>query len=90
MVAVSQDMAPQSSVSAFLAAHEIAQLGAYHDLEMALTSALGVQVMPTSVLYDAAGKEVWRFTGDLDWTGPEAALAAGRANLVDDSPATAC
>jgi thiol-disulfide isomerase/thioredoxin len=73
VVAVSQDMAPQSSVSAFLAAHEIGDLGAYHDPEMALTSALGVQIMPTSVLYDAAGKEVWRFTGDLDWTGVEAA-----------------
>ena len=57
VVAVSQDMAPQSSVTAFLAAHEIGELGAYHDPEMALTSALGVQVMPTSVLYDAAGKE---------------------------------
>ena len=84
VVAVSQDMAPQSSVTAFLAAHEIGELGAYHDPEMALTSALGVQVMPTSVLYDAAGKEVWRFTGDLDWTGPEAARL-----LAESSPATA-
>ena len=82
VVAVSQDMAPQSSVSAFLAAHEIGELGAYHDPEMALTSALGVQIMPTSVLYDAAGKEVWRFTGDLDWTGAEA-----KALLAEVSPA---
>ena len=39
---------------------------------MALTSALGVQIMPTTILYDAGGKEVWRFTGDLEWTGAEA------------------
>lgn len=72
VIAVSQDMAPHSSVTAFLAEHKIANLGAYHDAEMGLTSALGVQIMPTTVLYDAAGKEVWRFTGDLDWTSAEA------------------
>ena len=84
VVAISQDTAPQNSVAAFLAAHEIGQLGAYHDPEMALTSALGVQVMPTSVLYDAEGKEIWRFTGDLDWAGTEAARL-----LAESSRATA-
>jgi hypothetical protein len=28
--------------------------------------------MPTTILYDAEGKEVWRYVGDLDWTGEEA------------------
>lgn len=79
VIAVSQDMAPRSSVTAFLATHKIANLGAYHDPEMELTSALAVQVMPTSVLYDAAGKEVWRFTGDLDWTSAEAERLLGEA-----------
>ncbi|MCY7338846.1 MAG: TlpA family protein disulfide reductase [Sphingomonas bacterium] len=72
VVAVSQDIGPQSSVKAFLAQHKIADLGAFHDPEMALTSALDVQVMPTTVYYDAAGKEVWRYVGDLDWTSAEA------------------
>jgi hypothetical protein len=40
--------------------------------------------MPTTILYDAAGKEVWRFTGDLDWTGAEA-----KALLAEASPAAA-
>jgi hypothetical protein len=46
---------------------------------MALSGALHVQVMPTSIYYDASGKEIWRYTGDLDWTGPQAAklLAEG-------------
>ena len=66
--------AEQAPVDAFLgAARSIGRFAAYHDPDMALTSALGVQVMPTTILYDAAGKEVWRYTGDLDWTGPEAA-----------------
>jgi hypothetical protein len=40
---------------------------------MNLTSALNIQVMPTTILYDAEGKEVWRYVGDLDWTSVEAA-----------------
>ena len=80
VLAISQDMdAPHASVEAFLKAHKITTLDPYQDPKMALSGALGVEVMPTSVLYDAQGREVWRYTGDLDWTGPEAAklLAEG-------------
>jgi len=80
VIAVSQDMAPQSSVDAFLADKKIGRFAAFHDQEMALASALAVQVMPTTILYDAEGKEVWRYVGDLDWTSAEAAklLSEGR------------
>ena len=73
VIAVSQDSAPRGSVDAFLADKHLARFAAFRDPDMALTSALGVQIMPTTILYDAAGREVWRFTGDLDWTGAEAA-----------------
>ncbi len=73
VIAVSQDMAPKTSVDAFLESKQISRFAAFHDPEMALSSALGVQVMPTTILYDAASKEVWRYTGDLDWSGAEAA-----------------
>ena len=73
IIAVSQDMAPQGSVEAFLGERDIGRFAAFHDPDMKLTSALGVQVMPTTILYDAEGKEVWRYVGDLDWTSPEAA-----------------
>ena len=72
VIAVSQDMAPKASVDAFLADKKIGRFAAFHDPEMGLSSALGVQTMPTSVLYDAQGREVWRYVGDLDWTGAEA------------------
>ncbi len=72
VIAVSQDMGPQSSVDAFLASKKVGRFAAYHDPDMALSSALGVQVMPTTILYDAAGKEVWRYTGDMDWMSAEA------------------
>ena len=72
IIAVSQDMAPQGSVEAFLGERDIGRFAAYHDADMKLSSALGIQIMPTTVLYDAEGKEVWRYVGDLDWTGEEA------------------
>jgi thiol-disulfide isomerase/thioredoxin len=83
VVAVSQDMGPQPSVEAFLKSHNIAALEAYHDPKMALSGALGPDtVLPTSILYDANGKEVWRYVGDLDWTGADAAKLLGEAGAT--------
>ena len=81
VIAVSQDMAPKASVDAFLAGKKISRFAAFHDAEMGLSGALGAQVLPTSVLFDAEGREVWRYVGDLDWTSEEAAklLAEARA-----------
>ena len=80
VVAVSEDSGPQASVEAFLKKLNVRDLGAYHDPKSALSAALGPDtVLPTTILYDATGKEVWRYVGDLDWTSPEAAklLAEG-------------
>lgn len=81
VAAISQDSGPHASVAAFLDAHQIANLDAYQDPNMALSGALGVEIMPTSVLYDAYGREVWRYVGGLDWTSAAAArlLAEGGA-----------
>ncbi len=81
VIAVSQDMAPKTSVDAFLKGKGIGRFAAYHDPEMTLSSALNVQVMPTTILYDADGKEVWRYTGDLDWSGAEAAKLLAEAGV---------
>jgi len=80
VVAVSQDDGPHASVVAFLQANKITNLDAFQDSKMALSGALGPDtVLPTTILYDANGKEVWRYVGDLDWTSAEAAklLAEG-------------
>jgi thiol-disulfide isomerase/thioredoxin len=81
VVAISQDMGAHASVAAFLDSHKLANLEAYQDPKMALSGALGAEVLPTSILYDAHGREVWRYVGDLDWTSDEAAklLAEGGA-----------
>jgi thiol-disulfide isomerase/thioredoxin len=85
VIAVSQDMAPRASVDAFLEQLGIADLEAWHDPEMTLSGALGAQVLPTTIYYDAKGRELWRFVGDLDWTGPQAArlLAEAQANAAE-------
>ena len=83
VIAVSQDSGPQASVTAFLAKLNVKDLGAYHDPKMALSGALGPDtVLPTTMLFDATGKEVWRYVGDLDWTSPEAAKLLAEAGAA--------
>ncbi len=82
VIAVSQDSGPHPSVVAFLDKLKIEDLGAYQDSKMALSGALGPDtVLPTTILYDAKGKEVWRYVGDLDWTSPEAAKLLAEAGV---------
>ena len=82
VIVVSEDSGAQGSVKAFLDKLKAKNLAAYHDPEMKLTDALGVQTMPTTVLYDGAGQEVWRFIGDLDWTSAEAKALLAEAGPV--------
>lgn len=80
VIAVSQDSGPNASVIAFLQAHKITALKPYQDPKMGLSGALGPDtVLPTSILIDPNGKEVWRYVGDLDWTSPEAAKLLSEA-----------
>jgi len=79
LVALSQDMAERAKVASFLAERKIG-LDLYQDGEMAMSAALGVQILPTTILYGSDGREIWRFSGDLDWTGPEAAALLKEAH----------
>lgn len=79
VIAVSQDMAPRGSVDAFLDKNKLADLEVWHDPKMGLSSAAGAEVLPTTILYDAEGREVWRYVGDLDWNGEEAAKLLAEA-----------
>ncbi|HZF42567.1 MAG TPA: TlpA disulfide reductase family protein [Sphingomonadaceae bacterium] len=60
-------------IDAFFDRMQFRQLGAYLDADSTVMTQLGVSVLPTTILYDAAGREVWRVTGELDWTGARAA-----------------
>jgi thiol-disulfide isomerase/thioredoxin len=73
IVALSQDVGPIGSVSGFLTEHGIKTLETYQDAEMAMSDKAAAPVLPTSILYDSKGIEVWRFVGDRDWTSAAAA-----------------
>lgn len=81
VVEVSEDMGPRASVDAFLKQHGIDRLKSWQDPKSTLTTTLDAQVLPTTIYYDGKGREVWRYVGDLDWTGPDAAkLLAEKAS----------
>jgi thiol-disulfide isomerase/thioredoxin len=79
VMAVNQDSAPHASVEAFLKQHEIGRFAAFQDSKMALSGGFGAEVLPTTILLDSKGKEVWRYVGDLDWTSAEAAKLLSEA-----------
>jgi thiol-disulfide isomerase/thioredoxin len=78
VLALSQDMAAPAKVAAFLEERKL-ELEPFQDEEMAMSAALGANILPTTVLYGTDGKEIWRYTGDMDWTGPEAARLLSEA-----------
>jgi thiol-disulfide isomerase/thioredoxin len=79
VITVSQDMAGGTEVAEFLRDKGVTRLEPWLDPENDLAFRYGGGTLPTTIYYDASGHEVWRYVGDLDWTGPEAAamLAEG-------------
>ena len=73
VVAVSQDLDGRQKVTDFFAARGFIRLDPYLDGEMALMGALRLDTLPTTILYDAEGQEVWRMTGMAEWEGERAA-----------------
>ncbi|MEH3100139.1 TlpA family protein disulfide reductase [Sphingomonas adhaesiva] len=70
VIAVSQDMEP-AKATAFFAARKLPALALHLDPKLALSTAYAAN-LPTTILYGADGREIWRVTGDLDWTGAQA------------------
>ena len=68
--AVSQDMDPAKAL-AFLEKGQFIHLTPFLDPKLGLSTAYGAN-LPTTILYDSKGHELWRVTGDMDWTGAEA------------------
>jgi thiol-disulfide isomerase/thioredoxin len=73
VLAVSQDMEGQEAkVAAFFEERRLKSLEPYQDKQLGLMEKLNAEVLPTTLLYDSEGREVWRVTGAFDWTGAEA------------------
>jgi thiol-disulfide isomerase/thioredoxin len=79
VVTVSQDMQGADKVVPFFARNGFKSLEPWLDPQAELGFALGGAQLPTTVLYDASGKELWRVTGEFDWSGEEARAAIDEA-----------
>jgi thiol-disulfide isomerase/thioredoxin len=79
VLTVSQDSETSGKVSSFFDQRGIKRLEAWLDPENALTDFYRVSSLPTTILYDARGREVWRFAGPRDWGDADSAklLAEG-------------
>jgi thiol-disulfide isomerase/thioredoxin len=73
VIPISQDMDGREKVDIFFAKAKLKTIEPYMDPKLALMDALGTQVLPTTILFDAQGREVWRVVGDEDWQGARAA-----------------
>lgn len=80
VVTVSQDFKGADEVKPFFAAQHFMHLEPWLDTDNVLGMTLGGgnAVLPTTVLYDAQGKEVWRVVGGYDWSSAEARSEIGK------------
>jgi thiol-disulfide isomerase/thioredoxin len=78
VIAVSQDMQGAEKVTPFFAAKKFTTLKPYLDPKLGLSLAYQAN-LPTTILYDSAGKEVWRMTGGYEWN------TSAAAKLIDEA-----
>lgn len=71
IVTVSQDSADPQKVGAFLKDRGLSHLPAWLDPKNDLSFHYSTGTLPTSIYYDAQGREVWRYVGERDWTDAE-------------------
>ena len=72
VIAISQDMKGRPAVDAWWKDQGFALLKPYLDQKADMSFAIGGGTLPTTILYDAQGKEVWRYSGSMDWTSSAA------------------
>jgi thiol-disulfide isomerase/thioredoxin len=73
VVTVSQDgKEGPTKVPAYFAEAKFAHLEPWLDVKQDLGFSMNIGAMPTTILYDAEGKEVARVVGEYDWKGAEA------------------
>ena len=71
VITVSQDLDGRQAVDPFWTMQGFTTLQPYTDSQNNLLTALGGNPqLPTSILYDAKGQEVWRLVGPTEWTDP--------------------
>ncbi|WP_168454436.1 TlpA family protein disulfide reductase [Sphingopyxis microcysteis] len=79
VIAVAQDLQGAAVVDPWFQKAGLKALQPYLDPENGLLDAAN-SALPTSIFYDAEGREIWRVVGAIDWQGDEAKalLAEGK------------
>jgi thiol-disulfide isomerase/thioredoxin len=72
VLVVSQDLEGAEKVTPFFQKAQFKALQPYLDTQVGLSTHYGVN-LPTTILYDSQGREVWRVSGDMEWDGATAA-----------------
>ncbi|MFN3425811.1 MAG: TlpA family protein disulfide reductase [Novosphingobium meiothermophilum] len=73
VLTVSQDIDGAAKVSQLFAQRKFSRLEPWLDGENNLGFFYQTGMLPTTILYDREGKEVWRMIGAHDWSGPRTA-----------------
>ncbi|MGH6651457.1 MAG: TlpA family protein disulfide reductase [Sphingopyxis sp.] len=71
VIAVAQDLQGAAIVDPWFQKAGLSTLQPYIDPQNNLLLAYN-SALPTTILYDAEGREVWRIIGAIDWQGAEA------------------
>lgn len=79
VVTVSQDMSGTEKVAAFIKERGGDNLEPWIDPQGELGAKYQIQTLPTTILYDSQGREVWRFMGGKIWTNAEALALIAQA-----------
>ncbi len=75
---LSQDLKGMEVVGPFFQKNGYKHLKPYLDTDTAFSVQMGTN-LPTTILYESTGKEVWRVSGDFDWAGDAAAKLIAEA-----------
>lgn len=78
VLAVSQDLEGAAKVDPFFRNAQFKRLQPYRDPQAALSIAYQAN-LPTTILFDSEGREVWRMLGGVNWAGDTATA------LVDEA-----
>ena len=79
VLTVNQDTQKLESVAPFLKARGVTRLEPWLNPDNSLTFQFGAETLPATILYDAAGREVWRTVGGRDWASADSAALLAEA-----------
>ncbi len=81
IVALSQDLDGRDQVTRFFGERNFRHLEANLDPDMRFMTEMRLDTLPTTILYDAEGREVWRMVGMAEWQSDRI------ARLLDEAEA---